>query len=78
MTTWLNLILQDRASPVIEQLIFFRDNSLPRPTLLFYMKLKLYVCMYVYTHTVWILNSSGPVSRKILFKDANFSGFSTP
>jgi len=28
MTTWLNLTLQDRASPVIEQLIFFHDHAL--------------------------------------------------
>lgn len=28
MTTWLNLNLQDRASPLIEQLIFFHDHAL--------------------------------------------------
>ena len=28
MTTWLNLTLQDRASPVIEQLIYFHDHAL--------------------------------------------------
>ena len=28
MTTWWNLTLQDRASPVIEQLIFFHDHEL--------------------------------------------------
>jgi len=28
MTTWLNLTLQDRASPVIEQLIYFYDHAL--------------------------------------------------
>jgi len=28
MTTWLNLTLQDRTSPVIEQLIFFHDHAL--------------------------------------------------
>jgi cytochrome c oxidase subunit 2 len=28
MTTWLNLRLQDRASPIIEQLIFFHDHAL--------------------------------------------------
>ena len=28
MTTWLNLTLQDTASPVIEQLIFFHDHAL--------------------------------------------------
>jgi cytochrome c oxidase subunit 2 len=27
MTTWLNLTLQDRVSPVIEQLIFFHDHA---------------------------------------------------
>ena len=28
MTTWLNLTLQDGASPVMEQLIFFHDHAL--------------------------------------------------
>ena len=28
MTTWLNITLQDRASPVIEQLNFFHDHAL--------------------------------------------------
>lgn len=28
MTTWLNITLQDRASPVIEQLIYFHDHAL--------------------------------------------------
>ena len=28
MATWLNLTLQDRASPIIEQLIFFHDHAL--------------------------------------------------
>ena len=28
MTTWLNLTLQDRASPIIEQLIYFHDHAL--------------------------------------------------
>ena len=28
MTTWLNLTLQDRASPVIEKLIYFHDHAL--------------------------------------------------
>ena len=28
MTTWLNLTLQDKASPVIEQLIYFHDHAL--------------------------------------------------
>jgi cytochrome c oxidase subunit 2 len=28
MTTWLNLTLQDRASPIIEQLIIFHDHAL--------------------------------------------------
>jgi len=28
MTTWLNMTLQDRASPVIEQLIYFHDHAL--------------------------------------------------
>jgi len=28
MITWLNLTLQDRASPVIEQFIFFHDHAL--------------------------------------------------
>jgi len=27
MTTWLNLRLQDRASPVLEQLFFFHDHA---------------------------------------------------
>jgi cytochrome c oxidase subunit 2 len=28
MTTWLNLTLQDRASPIMEQLIYFHDHAL--------------------------------------------------
>ena len=28
MSTWANLGLQDRASPLIEQLIFFHDHAL--------------------------------------------------